>query len=89
MLNMLVYLLGMLPLTYLMVNLRPTLNTTDPGNKTVIMVPIRFTEVRLEMMLIIYVKLAEISIEKEEKLLSLLKGDDHPFSILNYVINIP
>ncbi|KAM6976850.1 transient receptor potential cation channel subfamily A member 1-like [Aplochiton taeniatus] len=34
--NLFVYLLGLLPLTHLIVTLRPTLNTTSPDNNTVI-----------------------------------------------------
>ncbi|XP_056155818.1 transient receptor potential cation channel subfamily A member 1b [Lampris incognitus] len=48
-LNMFVYLLGLLPLTYLIVTLRPTLNTTTPGNHSVTMVPISFTEQTLPL----------------------------------------
>ncbi|CAJ1082255.1 transient receptor potential cation channel subfamily A member 1b [Xyrichtys novacula] len=43
-LNMFLYLLGILPLTHLIVNLRPTLNTTVTGDHNIIMVPISFTE---------------------------------------------
>lgn len=43
-LNMFLYLLGLLPLTHLIVSLRPTLNMTDAGNHSVIMVPISFVE---------------------------------------------
>ncbi|KAF7655906.1 hypothetical protein LDENG_00048650, partial [Lucifuga dentata] len=43
-LNMFMYLLGLLPLTHLIVTLRPTMNTTDTGNQTVTMVPMSFVE---------------------------------------------
>ncbi|KAM3860720.1 transient receptor potential cation channel subfamily A member 1b [Diretmus argenteus] len=43
-LNMFVYLLGLLPLTYLIVNLKPTMNTTERGNHSITMVPICFKE---------------------------------------------
>uniref|UniRef100_A0AAQ6I8U4 Ion transport domain-containing protein n=1 Tax=Anabas testudineus TaxID=64144 RepID=A0AAQ6I8U4_ANATE len=38
-LNMFMYLLGLLPLTHLIVNLRPTMNVTDTGEHSIIMVP--------------------------------------------------
>ncbi|XP_070708980.1 transient receptor potential cation channel subfamily A member 1-like isoform X2 [Pempheris klunzingeri] len=43
-LNMFCYLLGLLPLTHLIVTLRPTMNTTDSGEHTIMMVPISFIE---------------------------------------------
>ncbi|XP_076027422.1 transient receptor potential cation channel subfamily A member 1b [Genypterus blacodes] len=43
-LNMSMYLLGLLPLTYLIVSLRPTMNTGGAGNQTITMVPISFFE---------------------------------------------
>ncbi|XP_040921857.1 transient receptor potential cation channel subfamily A member 1b [Toxotes jaculatrix] len=43
-LNMFLYLLGLLPLTHLIVTLRPTMNTTDTGEHSIIMVPISFTQ---------------------------------------------
>ncbi|XP_055364424.1 transient receptor potential cation channel subfamily A member 1b [Betta splendens] len=43
-LNMFLYLLGLLPLTHLMVTLRPTMNTTDTGEHQIIMVPTSFIE---------------------------------------------
>ncbi|KAM6900693.1 transient receptor potential cation channel subfamily A member 1b isoform 1-T1 [Xenentodon cancila] len=43
-LNMFVYLLGLLPLTHLIVTLRPTMNTTDAGEHEITMVPVSFTE---------------------------------------------
>lgn len=46
-LNMFLYLLGLLPLTHLMVTLRPTMNITDTGEHSVTMVPTAFVEVRL------------------------------------------
>lgn len=47
MLNMFMYLLGLLPLTHLIVNLRPALNKTDTGEHIIIMVPVSFFEVLL------------------------------------------
>lgn len=44
-LNMFFYLLGLLPLTHLIVSLRPTFNITDTGERIITMVPISFTEV--------------------------------------------
>ncbi|XP_071393309.1 transient receptor potential cation channel subfamily A member 1-like isoform X2 [Centroberyx affinis] len=43
-LNMFIYLLGMLPLTYLIVTLRPTMNTTVLSSNNITMVPISFIE---------------------------------------------
>ncbi|XP_035475477.2 transient receptor potential cation channel subfamily A member 1b isoform X1 [Scophthalmus maximus] len=43
-LNMFLYLLGLLPLTHLIVTLRPSMNTTDTGENSIIMVPISFEE---------------------------------------------
>lgn len=43
-LNMFLYLLGLLPLTHLIVTLRPTMNTTHTGEHSIKMVPISFTE---------------------------------------------
>ncbi|XP_038828939.1 transient receptor potential cation channel subfamily A member 1-like [Salvelinus namaycush] len=44
-LNLFVYLLGLLPLTHLIVSLRPSLEYTDPDNTTAVtMVPISFKE---------------------------------------------
>ncbi|XP_070784386.1 transient receptor potential cation channel subfamily A member 1-like [Enoplosus armatus] len=43
-LNMFLYLLGLLPLTHLIVTLRPTMNTTETGEHNIIMVPISFIE---------------------------------------------
>lgn len=44
---MFTYMLGLLPLTHLIVTLRPTMNTTEPGNQTITMVPISFLEVQM------------------------------------------
>ena len=45
-LNLFVYLLGLLPLTHLIVSLRPSLDYTGPDNTTAVtMVPISFREV--------------------------------------------
>uniref|UniRef100_A0A8C6NUK1 Transient receptor potential cation channel, subfamily A, member 1b n=1 Tax=Nothobranchius furzeri TaxID=105023 RepID=A0A8C6NUK1_NOTFU len=44
-LNMFLYLLGLLPLTHLIMTLRPCTNTTVTGELDIIMVPISFTEV--------------------------------------------
>ncbi|KAM3592863.1 uncharacterized protein V6R79_000664 [Siganus canaliculatus] len=43
-LNMFLYLLGLLPLTHLIVTLRPSMNTTDANNHTVVMVPVSFSK---------------------------------------------
>uniref|UniRef100_A0A673AM39 Ion transport domain-containing protein n=1 Tax=Sphaeramia orbicularis TaxID=375764 RepID=A0A673AM39_9TELE len=48
-LNMFLYLLGLLPLTHLIVTLRPSLNYTDTGEPQVEMVHISFFEVQLTM----------------------------------------
>lgn len=42
---MFMYLLGLLPLTHLIVTLRPTMNTTETGEHEITMVPVSFTEV--------------------------------------------
>ncbi|XP_072234361.1 transient receptor potential cation channel subfamily A member 1-like [Leuresthes tenuis] len=42
--NMFLYLLGLFPLTHLIVTLRPSMNVTDTGEHDIIMVPISFTE---------------------------------------------
>ena len=44
-LNMVLYLMGQLPLTYLTLALRPSVNTTLPGQLDVEMVPVSFSEV--------------------------------------------
>uniref|UniRef100_A0A7N8Y440 Transient receptor potential cation channel, subfamily A, member 1b n=1 Tax=Mastacembelus armatus TaxID=205130 RepID=A0A7N8Y440_9TELE len=44
-LNMFLYLLGLLPLTHLIVTLRPTMNITNTGEHQITMVPISFIEV--------------------------------------------
>ncbi|KAM9839532.1 transient receptor potential cation channel subfamily A member 1b [Aulostomus maculatus] len=46
-LNMFLYLLGLLPLTHLIVTLRPTMNTTDTGEHSITMVPISLLEQNL------------------------------------------
>ncbi|KAG7225088.1 hypothetical protein INR49_014544 [Caranx melampygus] len=43
-LNMFLYLLGLLPLTHLVVTLRPTMNTTETGEHIIKMVPVSFIE---------------------------------------------
>uniref|UniRef100_A0A7N9APD6 Transient receptor potential cation channel, subfamily A, member 1b n=1 Tax=Mastacembelus armatus TaxID=205130 RepID=A0A7N9APD6_9TELE len=43
-LNMFLYLLGLLPLTHLIVTLRPTMNITNTGEHQITMVPISFIE---------------------------------------------
>uniref|UniRef100_UPI0037E71AE9 transient receptor potential cation channel subfamily A member 1b n=1 Tax=Semicossyphus pulcher TaxID=241346 RepID=UPI0037E71AE9 len=43
-LNMFLYLLGLLPLTHLIINLRPSMNTTATGEHNITMVPISFME---------------------------------------------
>uniref|UniRef100_A0A667Z825 Transient receptor potential cation channel, subfamily A, member 1b n=1 Tax=Myripristis murdjan TaxID=586833 RepID=A0A667Z825_9TELE len=47
-LNMFIYLLGLLPLTYLIVTLRPTLDTSQ-GNHNITMVPINLRQVQVAM----------------------------------------
>uniref|UniRef100_A0A8C9Z6I4 Transient receptor potential cation channel, subfamily A, member 1b n=1 Tax=Sander lucioperca TaxID=283035 RepID=A0A8C9Z6I4_SANLU len=49
-LNMFMYLMGLLPLTHLIVTLRPTLNTTDSGEHSIMMVPTSFIQVLMTMM---------------------------------------
>lgn len=44
-LNMFLYLLGLLPLTHLIVTLRPTLNATSTEEPEILMVPISFRKV--------------------------------------------
>lgn len=51
MLNMFLYLLGLLPLTHLIVALRPTVNTTVTGEHSINMVPISFIEVLMKVMI--------------------------------------
>jgi len=51
-LNMCLYLLGQLPLTYLTLALRPSVNTTSPGQLDVVMVPISFSEVLVRRSLV-------------------------------------
>uniref|UniRef100_A0A4W6E095 Transient receptor potential cation channel, subfamily A, member 1b n=1 Tax=Lates calcarifer TaxID=8187 RepID=A0A4W6E095_LATCA len=48
-LNMFLYLLGLLPLTHLIMELRPTMNNTDTGEHTITMVPISFREQSLSL----------------------------------------
>uniref|UniRef100_A0AAX7W8M0 Ion transport domain-containing protein n=1 Tax=Astatotilapia calliptera TaxID=8154 RepID=A0AAX7W8M0_ASTCA len=48
-LNMFLYLLGLLPLTHLIVTLRPSVNTSDTGEHNIIMVPVSFTEQRVSL----------------------------------------
>ncbi|XP_041823420.1 transient receptor potential cation channel subfamily A member 1b [Melanotaenia boesemani] len=43
-LNMFLYLLGLLPFTHLIVRLRPSMNSTDTGEHEIIMVPVSFRE---------------------------------------------
>ncbi|KAM9774909.1 transient receptor potential cation channel subfamily A member 1b [Syngnathus typhle] len=43
-LNMFMYLLGLLPLTHLIVTLRPSVNITETGERKITMVPVSFTE---------------------------------------------
>uniref|UniRef100_A0A671XYL0 Transient receptor potential cation channel, subfamily A, member 1b n=1 Tax=Sparus aurata TaxID=8175 RepID=A0A671XYL0_SPAAU len=43
-LNMFLYLLGLLPLTYLIVTMRPTMNITEAGEHNITMVPVSFPE---------------------------------------------
>uniref|UniRef100_A0A3Q3VT07 Ion transport domain-containing protein n=1 Tax=Mola mola TaxID=94237 RepID=A0A3Q3VT07_MOLML len=44
-LNMFLYLMGLLPMTHLMITLRPTINTNGTGAQNVTMVKVSFTEV--------------------------------------------
>uniref|UniRef100_A0A8C5HX78 Ion transport domain-containing protein n=1 Tax=Gouania willdenowi TaxID=441366 RepID=A0A8C5HX78_GOUWI len=44
-LNMFMFLLGLLPLTYVVVKMRPSMNTTETGESKVVMVPVSFLEV--------------------------------------------
>ena len=46
-LNMFLYLLGLLPLTYLIVTMKPTMNITEAGEHNITMVPVSFPEVRM------------------------------------------
>uniref|UniRef100_A0A671XZX4 Transient receptor potential cation channel, subfamily A, member 1b n=1 Tax=Sparus aurata TaxID=8175 RepID=A0A671XZX4_SPAAU len=46
-LNMFLYLLGLLPLTYLIVTMRPTMNITEAGEHNITMVPVSFPEVQM------------------------------------------
>ncbi|XP_034025950.1 transient receptor potential cation channel subfamily A member 1b [Thalassophryne amazonica] len=65
MLNLLLYLLGLLPLTHIIVTLRPTVNTTE-NVENVIMVPVSFTEhSHLYMCMILVVVMNVYSIVKE------------------------
>lgn len=50
-LNMFLYLLGLLPLTHLIVTLRPTMNTTVLHEQSLNMVPISFIEVLMTAMI--------------------------------------
>lgn len=50
-LNMFLYLLGLLPLTHLIVTLRPSVNTSDTGEHNIIMVPVSFTEVLMAVVM--------------------------------------
>ncbi|XP_051909850.1 transient receptor potential cation channel subfamily A member 1b [Hippocampus zosterae] len=43
-LNMFMYLMGLLPLTHLIVTLRPTINITETGERKITMVPVSFVE---------------------------------------------
>uniref|UniRef100_A0A8C5I1M0 Ion transport domain-containing protein n=1 Tax=Gouania willdenowi TaxID=441366 RepID=A0A8C5I1M0_GOUWI len=43
-LNMFMFLLGLLPLTYVVVKMRPSMNTTETGESKVVMVPVSFLE---------------------------------------------
>uniref|UniRef100_A0A8C9Z3P5 Transient receptor potential cation channel, subfamily A, member 1b n=1 Tax=Sander lucioperca TaxID=283035 RepID=A0A8C9Z3P5_SANLU len=52
-LNMFMYLMGLLPLTHLIVTLRPTLNTTDSGEHSIMMVPTSFIQVLMTMILLV------------------------------------
>lgn len=49
-LNMFLYLLGLLPLTHLIVALRPSVNITDTSEQSVVMVPVSFTEVLMAVL---------------------------------------
>lgn len=51
-LNMFLYLLSLLPLTHLIVSLRPTLNITATGEHSIAMVPVSFIEVLMTVIII-------------------------------------
>ncbi|XP_060920300.1 transient receptor potential cation channel subfamily A member 1b [Labrus mixtus] len=65
--NMFMYLLGLLPLTHLIINLRPTLNTTDTGEHDIVMVPISFIEqsLLLSLCMVMVVVMSIYSLVKE------------------------
>ncbi|CAL8292745.1 unnamed protein product [Lota lota] len=66
-LNMCLYLMGQLPLTYLTLALRPSVNTTSPGQLDVEMVPISFSEqsVFLSLCMVLVVVMNFYAIGKE------------------------
>ncbi|CAI5673336.1 unnamed protein product [Oreochromis niloticus] len=66
-LNMFLYLLGLLPLTHLIVTLRPSVNTSDTGEHDIIMVPVSFTEqpVSLSFCMVMVLVMNIYSIGKE------------------------
>lgn len=51
MLNIFLYLLGLLPLTHLIVALRPTMNTNGTGEHTITIVNVSFIEVIITVMI--------------------------------------
>lgn len=51
-LNMFFYLLSLLPLTHLIVSLKPTLNITATGEHNIAMVPVSFIEVLMTVIII-------------------------------------
>ncbi|KAM9331854.1 transient receptor potential cation channel subfamily A member 1b [Pholidichthys leucotaenia] len=74
-LNMFMYVLGLLPLTHLIVALRPSVNTTATGEYDVIMVPVSFKEqsLLLSFCMVMVVVMNVYSIGKELVQLSELR----------------
>ncbi|XP_061522352.1 transient receptor potential cation channel subfamily A member 1b [Phycodurus eques] len=66
-LNMFMYLLGLLPLTHLIVALRPTMNITETGEHKIPMVPVSFAEqsVFLSFCMVMVLVMSVYSIVKE------------------------
>ncbi len=49
---MFLYLLGLIPLTHMIVTLRPSMTTNATGEHTITMVPVSFFEVLMTVMII-------------------------------------
>ncbi|XP_041670611.1 transient receptor potential cation channel subfamily A member 1b [Cheilinus undulatus] len=66
-LNMIIYILGLLPLTHLIINLRPSLNITETGEHEIIMVPTSFIEqsVLLSVCMLMVLVMSIYSLVKE------------------------